>query len=123
MVIPDYYLPIMPYLIVEKAYDFIAFTQKVFNSKTELIVPREEGTIMHGEITIGKAAIMFCDATEIYTPRPAGMFILIPNVDETYHSALANGATSLQEPGDRDYGRSAGFQDMFGNQWWLVKPD
>jgi len=55
MVIPDYYLPIMPYLIVEKAYDFIAFTQKVFNSKTELIVPREEGTIMHGEITIGKA--------------------------------------------------------------------
>lgn len=122
MKVPSYYLPIMPYLIVNKAYDFIDFVQKVFKGKTELIVPREEGVIMHAEITIGKAAIMFCDATEIYTPRPAGMFILIENVDEVYNTALANGAVPLQEPGDREYGYTAGFQDAFGNQWWLTKP-
>jgi PhnB protein len=123
MQIPDYYLPIMPYLIVEKAYDFIEFVEKVFKGKNRLIVPREEGVIMHGEMTIGKAAIMFCDATETYKPRAAGMFILIENVDEVYARGLANGAISLQEPADRNYGRSAGFQDAFGNQWWLTKPD
>jgi PhnB protein len=120
---PGYYLPVMPYLIVNKAYDFIDFVQKVFNAKTEFIAPREEGVIMHGEITIGKAAIMFCDATEVYLPRPAGMFILISNVEEVYQKALANGAVSIQEPAEREYGLSAGFQDVFGNQWWLTKPD
>ena len=120
---PQYYLPIMPYLIVNKAYEFIDFTEKVFNAKTELIVPREEGVIMHGEITIGKAAIMFCDATAVYKPRPAGMFILVQHVEEIYNRALANGAVSTQEPAEREYGLSAGFQDVYGNQWWLTKPD
>jgi PhnB protein len=123
MKIPDYYLPIMPYLIINKAADFIEFAQKVFNAEIKLIVPREEGVIMHAELTIGKAAIMVADATEIYAPRPAGMFILIPNVDEVYHKALANGAASLQEPTKMDYGYSAGFQDDFGNQWWLTNAD
>ncbi|MEP7317648.1 MAG: VOC family protein [Panacibacter sp.] len=123
MVAPDYYLPVMPYLIINKAYDFIDFVQRVFDAKTQLIVPREEGVIMHGEITIGKAAIMICDANETYKPRPAGMFLLIQNVDELYHKGLANGAVSLQEPDAREYGRSAGFEDVFGNQWWLTQPE
>jgi PhnB protein len=123
MEIPDYYLPVMPYLIINSAGNFIEFAKKVFNAEIKLIVPRAEGVIMHGELTIGKAAIMFADATEKFFPRPAGMFILIPNVDEVYHRALLNGATSLQEPADMDYGHSAGFEDMFGNSWWLTQPD
>jgi PhnB protein len=121
MKIPDYYLPIMPYLIISKAADFIEFVKEVFDADIKLIVPREEGVIMHGELTIGKAAILFADATETYAPRPAGMFLLISNVDEVYHKALAHGAASLQKPTNMDYGYSAGFQDDFGNQWWLTK--
>ncbi|MGB4774384.1 MAG: VOC family protein [Daejeonella sp.] len=119
---PDYYLPIMPYLILKGAKDFLIFTKEVFNAKEEMIVPREDGSIMHAEISIGKAVIMVAEATELYKPLPCGMFIQLENIDEAYNIALANGALSLQEPDNRDYGRSAGFQDKFGNQWWLTKP-
>lgn len=122
MNIPNYYLPIMPYLIINKAADFIEFVKKVFDADIKLIVPREEGVIMHGELTIGKAAIMFADATEVYAPKPAGMFLLIKNVDEVYHKALASGAVSLHEPTKMDYGYSAGFLDAFGNSWWVTNP-
>ena len=37
--------------------------------------------------------------------------------------AIANGSTSLQEPGDKGYGNAAGFQDKWGNQWWPNTPD
>ena len=120
MKIPDYYLPIMPYLIINNAAGFVEFVKEVFNADIKTITPREEGIIMHGELTIGKAAIMFADATEKYAPRPAGMFLLISNVQEVYHKALANGAASLQEPTQMDYGYSAGFQDDFGNSWWIT---
>ncbi len=121
MNMPDYYLPIMPYLIINKAADFIEFVKKVFDADIKLIVPREEGVIIHGELTIGKAAIMFADATENYAPRPAGMFLLISNVDEVYQKALSAGCASLQEPTKMDYGYSAGFQDDFGNSWWITE--
>jgi PhnB protein len=49
------------------------------------------------------------------------MFLLVDNVEKVYQSALTNGATSLQELADRDYGKSAGFQDSFGNQWWVTQ--
>jgi uncharacterized glyoxalase superfamily protein PhnB len=112
----------MPYLILKGANDFIDFTKKVFNAKVELIVPRSEGVIMHGELTIGKAAIMFADATDDYKPFPSSMFILIENIDEVYKLGLKNGAISTQEIDERNYGRSAGFKDPFGNQWWLTQP-
>ena len=119
---PDYYLPIMPYLILDKVSEFIAFTKAVFNAEERMVVPREDGTIMHGEISIGKAVIMFTDSTGHYQAFPAGMFIQIENIDEVYHRAIKHGAVSLQELDEREYGRSAGFQDRFGNQWWLTKP-
>lgn len=122
MQIPVHYLPIMPYLIVEKANDFIDFTKKVFDAKVELIVPRSEGVIMHGELSIGKAVIMFCDATEGYKAFPASMFLLVDDVNKTYNLGLQNGAISTQEISERDYGKSAGFLDAFGNQWWLTEP-
>lgn len=50
------------------------------------------------------------------------MFIVTDKVDELYESGLANGAVSVQEPGERGYGRAAGFQDEWGNHWWLNNP-
>ncbi len=122
MELPIHYLPIMPYMIVPKAYDFINFIKTVFNAEEKLIVPREEGIIMHAEFTIGKACIMFCDATDVYLPFPCSMFLFIENIEEIYKRGLVNGATSLQNIAERDYGKSAGFKDAFGNVWWLTEP-
>lgn len=118
---PNYYLPIMPYLIVEGANEFIEFTDKVFGAIVQLTVPRSEGVIMHGEITIGKATVMFADATETYQPFPGGMFLFVEDVKKTYELGLANGAVSALEVGEREYGLSAGLKDPFGNVWWLAQ--
>jgi len=121
MQIPAQYNRLMPYMIVPKAYEFIAFMKGVFGAEEQIIVPRSEGVIMHGELRIGDAVIMFADVTEQFDARPAGIFIYVDDVDETYKKALAAGAVSHMEPTKMDYGYTCGFKDVFGNDWWPVQ--
>jgi PhnB protein len=118
---PAYYNALMPYMIVSKAHDFANFLKAVFNAEEQLIVPRQAGGIMHAEFTIGEACIMFCDATEDYLPFACSMFILVNDVTSVYQKALVHGAASLQDIAERDYGKSAGIKDTFGNVWWLTE--
>ncbi|RDC56716.1 VOC family protein [Pedobacter chinensis] len=119
---PAYYQPIMPYLIVKDAAKFIDFLKEVFNADIKLIVPREDGTIMHAEAVIDQGTVMLSDANDEYPPSPAGMFIFSPRAIAFYDQAIAYGAKSVQEPDERDYGLSAGFNDEWGNTWWLTVP-
>jgi len=121
MQIPAQYNRLMPYMIIPNAYDFIAFMKAVFGATEQIIVPRSEGVIMHGELRIGDAVIMFADATEQFAPRPAGIFIYVDNVDDTYEKALAFGAIAHMAPAKMEYGYSCGFKDAFGNDWWPVQ--
>lgn len=111
----------MPYMIVPNAYEFIAFMKEVFGAEQQIIVPRSEGVIMHGELRIGDAVIMFADVTEQFGARPAGIFIYVETVDETYKKALAIGAKPMMDPQQQSYGYTCGFQDPFGNDWWPVE--
>lgn len=123
MNIPKEYLPVMPYIILEKAQDFLEFTKKVLGATEQLIVPGEgERTIMHGEIRIFDAVIMFAQKPEGYNERSCGMFIYVENVDSIYEKAIQNNAKSLHAPVKQEYGYSAGFEDPFGNQWWVTEP-
>jgi PhnB protein len=121
MKIPNDYLAIMPYLIVPNAKGFVSFMKSVFDAKEQLMVDRTETLIMHGELRIHDAVIMFADATEQFKERAAGMFIYVIGVDAIYAKALANGATMLMAPVKQPYGYTAGFQDAWGNQWWVVE--
>ena len=112
----------MPYLIILDATAFVKFMKTVFNATEQLIIPRAENLIMHGELRVGNGIIMFADATEQFKERPAGMFVYIPSVNDTYNKAIANGATVLTPPARQEYGYTAGFQDSWGNQWWIVEP-
>jgi PhnB protein len=122
MKIPSHYNRLMPYMIIPNAYKFIEFMKNVFGAAEQIIVPRSEGVIMHGELRIGDAVIMFADTTEQVAERPAGIFIYVDSVDETYKKALAAGAASLMEPMQQPYGYTCGFHDPFGNDWWPVEP-
>lgn len=123
MNIPSNYLPVMPYIIINDANAFLEFTKKVFNASEQIIVPGEgERKIMHGEIKIFDAVIMFADKPEGLTERPCGMFIYVENVDNVYEKAMTENVTSLMPPMQQEYGYTAGFQDAFGNQWWIVQP-
>ncbi len=120
MKIPKQYLPVMPYLIIKDARAFKEFMIEVFGATEQELVPRGENLIMHGELKIGDAVIMYADATEIYGERPAGMFIYVENVDNLYKKAISKGVKSLMTPVKMEYGYTAGFEDKWGNQWWIV---
>ena len=118
--IPEGYQRLMPYLIIENAPAFIAFTQKVFGATEKSKAMRDEKLIMHAEISIGGSVVMFADATDQYKKQNAGMFLYVDDCDAVYKKGIENGATSAREPADQGYGRSAGFIDPFGNTWWVT---
>lgn len=123
MKIPNQYLPVMPYILTDQAEAFLLFTKNVFDANEQLIVPGEgDRTIMHGEIRIFDAVIMFAQTPDNYDSRSCGMFIYVENVDLIYQKAVSYQAVSLMPPVQQDYGYTAGFEDPFGNQWWIVQP-
>lgn len=121
MNIPQNYLPVMPYLILKKAKAFMEFAKIVFDAKEQLIVPGENETIMHGELKIFDAVIMFAQAGDTWTEKTAGMYIYVKDVNKVYQKALENKAVSLMTPEKKEYGYSGGFEDPFGNHWWIVE--
>ena len=122
MKIPEQYTQLMPYLILKGTDDFRKFMVNVFEASEQMIVPAEDGTVMHGELKIGNAVVMFAEAGGQFHVMNAGMFIYVDNADTTYKKALAAGAVTVkgQEPSDKDYGRTCGVTDPFGNVWWIT---
>ncbi|MVN21669.1 VOC family protein [Mucilaginibacter arboris] len=118
--IPEGYQRIIPYLIIHNALDFFNFTKNVFDAEEKYRQMRDEKVLMHGEVNIGGNYIMFADATEGHPAQNAGMFIYVDDCDEVYKKALVNEASSIMEPSDQSYGRSAGVKDSFGNTWWIT---
>src|SRR5690606_38400908 len=121
MKIPQQYLPVIPYLIMEDSMGFSDFAKEVFDAVEQLIVPAENQQILHGELRIGDAVIMFAAASEQWKEKTAAMYIYVENVDETYQKALAKGAKSLEQPNKKEYGYTAGIEDPFGNYWFIVE--
>jgi PhnB protein len=65
--------------------------------------------------------IMFAQTPSDSSERPCGMFIYVENVADIYQKAMVENAASLMTPCQQEYGFTAGFQDVFGNQWWIVE--
>jgi len=118
--LPEGYQTVMPYLILKNAQSFINFAKGVFNAEEIQLIMRDDEVIMHGEISIGGSVIMFAEQSEDFGVQNSGLFVYLDNCDKTYEVALANGAISIMEPADQNYGRSAGIKDPFGNIWWLT---
>lgn len=123
MSVPNYYQPIMPYIVVSDADAFIDFIQKVFDAAERLVVRNPDGSIMHAEFGLNGGTILFGQSSEVWPAFPCAMYLVTQSVDHIYERGIAAGATGNQEPGDRGYGQSAGFRDVFGNQWWLNWPN
>ncbi len=112
----------MPYLIVPNAAQFLEFLKNVFQAEEKLKHLREDGQIMHAEVTLGGSTLMLAEASDQWSAQPAGLYLHVANADESYQKALAAGATSVMEVSDQSYGRSGGVKDPHGNTWWVVSP-
>jgi PhnB protein len=120
--LPKGHQQLMPYLLLTDAAGFIEFTAEVLDAQEQYRQMDEDDRIRHAEIRIGGSTIMVADCTEAWPPQTSGLFVYVADVDATYEQALNAGAESVMPPTDKDYGRSCGVLDPFGNTWWITSP-
>jgi uncharacterized glyoxalase superfamily protein PhnB len=121
MEIPKVHQAVMPYLMLQNAARFIDFTKAVFNADVAMQKNRDnENLIMHSEINISGSTIMFCDAPDQWRTATANLFVYVDDADKAYQRAIENGATTVMELSDQDYGRTCGVTDPCGNTWWIT---
>lgn len=115
---------VTPYLVVNGADRLIEFISAAFGGTLKFRMERPEGAgVMHAEVLIGDSIVMLADPPEGKGVAPAMIFLYVDDVDATYASALAAGATQVRELRNEDHGdRMGGVKDSFGNQWWMASP-
>ena len=111
---------VMPYLVIPNAIEFYDFVERVFDGKDLGRFLNDDQSLMHGEVNIGGSTIMFGNSSDQWSAQPAGLYINVEDADKTYQKALDNGATAVMEMSDKDYGRTGGVKDPFGNTWWIT---
>jgi len=118
---PKGYSTITPYLAIKNADQLVGFLKKVFNAEEHRLMRGDDGSFMHGEFRIGDSLLMIGDVQGRHDPFPGMLYVYIPDVDKTYKEALEEGATSIEEPENQDYGdRRAAFTDPSGNRWYIA---
>ena len=111
----------------EDAPAAIDWLQRAFGFRAGLVVPGEDGTIVHSEIWAGDHSIGVTstshDSFERKTPAQAGgvtslIYCVVDDVDAHYERAKAAGAEILMPPTDQDYGgRDYACRDPGGYIW------
>jgi PhnB protein len=121
--VPRGFRMVTPYLVAEDGNGLIDFVLKAFGAEEALRIPTPMG--VHGEVRIGDSMMMIGGGVAgkkfPATLHPNALHIYVRDSDATYRSALAAGATSVDEPRDQDYGeRSATVKDAAGNFWYIA---
>lgn len=120
MKIPKGHQAVMPYIIIDGAAAFLDFVKKVFPVQVTYESRSDDGTVGHCEIQIHGSTIMFSNSTKDWKPRTADMFVYVENADTIFNNAVAAGGKVILPLEDKDYGRSGGVEDPFGNIWWIT---
>lgn len=115
---------ITPYIIIERASDFIDFLKAVFDAEERVRVPRPDGKIMHAALGLGNGAVEVADANDQYPSAPADIHVYVNDADATFDRALGAGATSIYRPTDEHPSgdRWGALKDAFGNNWYIATP-
>ena len=121
-------VPILVYEDIEAAHDWLVET---FGLTSGGLHRLEDGTVVHGEVRNGDAAIWMHRVTpesQLDAPGAAGsthggLSVRIPDVDAHYERVKASGAAIEGAPTDQPYGlREYGVRDLEGHRWWFATP-
>ena len=117
------YRTVTPYLLVPNAEAELTFLKRAFGATEVDCTRNADGSIMHAEVTIGDSLVMLGQAGGQWQPRDGAFYLWVDDVDGTYASALAAGATSESAPEDKPYAhRNAGVIGPNGLTWWIAAP-
>ncbi|HEX8321216.1 VOC family protein [Longimicrobium sp.] len=118
---PEGYSTVSPYLIVDGASETIEFVVRVFDGVPLRQFADESGKLVHAEVRIDDTVVMVADAVQGWPPVPSHVHIYVADVDATYRRALEAGASSVQEPVQRDDpDKRGGVKDAGGTTWWIA---
>ncbi len=119
--VPDGYHTVTPYLTVANSAELIEFLQKAFSATLRYQMKDDSGIVRHAEMQIGDSLVMIGQARDQWVPKPANLYLYVPDCDATYKSAIAAGGKSVLEPATQFYGdRHGGVDDSQGNTWWIA---
>jgi uncharacterized glyoxalase superfamily protein PhnB len=120
-------IPTMRYHDAPAAIEWLC---KAFGFEKHLVVPGENGTITHAQLTFGNGMIMLGSAIDnefgkfLKPPRDLGRigsqspYIIVQDADTHYAGAIAAGAEIVLEIKDEDYGgRGYSCRDLEGHIW------
>ena len=118
---PQGYSTVSPYLIVDGAARTIDFLVRVFEAVELRRFPAPDGKLMHAEVRLGDSVVMLADGSGEWPPVPSNVHVYVADVDAAYRRALAAGATSVQEPVQKDDAdKRGGVRDAGGTTWWIA---
>ncbi len=120
---------IMPAMRYRDAAAAIEWLCRTFGFQKHLVVPGENGSIAHAQLTIGNGMIMLGSPSDdeveplMKLPGEAGtttqtVYIVVSDIDAHYRKAKAESAEILREIADQDYGgRLYTARDPEGHIW------
>lgn len=118
---PDGFNQVSPYLTVTDAHILVDFMVQVFNAEILERNERPDGKVSNAAVRIGDSTLEIAEATEQFGAMPGALHIYVPDIDETHRRAIENGAQTLHEPMEMDYGeRASAIKDMAGNHWYIA---
>ena len=118
---PQGYSTVSPYLIVGGASETIEFLTAVFDAAPLRRFADGSGKLVHAEVLIDDTVVMVADGVEGWPPVPSHVHIYVADVDATYRRALEAGASSVQEPVQKDDpDKRGGVKDSGGTTWWIA---
>lgn len=117
--VPEGFHTVTPYLVVDRAKQFIDFLAKAFDAELTFLQKTDDNQVMHATVKIGNSIIMVSDAMGM-PHENAMLYLYVDDVDKLYKQALSAKATTMHEPMDQFYGDRAGaVKDEWGNKWWI----
>lgn len=113
---------VTPYLIIPEIEKLIPYLAEVFAARLRGDIKyREDGSVMHTEITIGDSVIMMGEPMEGFPAMPSTLYVYVDDCDKVFKKAVELGGTPVAEPQDFPHGdRYGGVRDNSGNIWWIV---
>jgi PhnB protein len=114
---------VQPYLHLRDSEKMIPFLQNAFGGVVTGHVPMSpEGHVLHATIQIGDNTLEIDEAHGEFQPMPCHLHLHVADADAMYARAMRAGATSMDAPSDKPYGRSGAVKDAFGNSWYVTSP-
>jgi uncharacterized glyoxalase superfamily protein PhnB len=121
---------IIPCLRYSKAPEAIEWLGNAFSFEKHLVVPGENDTIAHAQLTFGNSMVMLSSAQDsefgrlMKQPGEIGgaetqmSYVIVPDADAHYAKAKAAGAEIVMDIKDQDYGgRGYSCRDLEGHIW------